>query len=160
MKSFYHFTDTRNLASIRDLGLLPFAELQSRGIVVQAPAGNDWSHEADERWGLDNYVHLCLMDEHPMEYQARKDGRIVDSRFLQISPAVLAIDGIRFAADIANKSGVPLLSLEEACETMDFEVIYDRTDWKDPDIQQRRQIAKRYELLVPEIVPINLITGA
>lgn len=160
VKCFWHFTDQRNLGAIRAAGaLLSLAEVKRRGTDIPAPGGNDWSHEADERLGLDGYVHLCLMDEHPMEFRAREDGRIVNTKFLSVSRDVVRIEGVRFAPDVANKRGTPLLTLAEACERMDFEVIYDRTDWKDPAVQRRRKLAKKYELLVPKEVPITLISG-
>ena len=161
VKCFWHFTDERNLETIRAAGaLLSLSEAKRRDLNIPAPGGNQWSHEADQRLGLDNYVHLCLADQHPMEFRAREDGRIVNTRFLSISRDVLKIAGVRFAPDVANKRGTPLLTLSEACECMDFQVIYDRTDWRDPAIQQRRTLAKRYELLVPKEVPIALIKGA
>lgn len=157
---FYHFTDARNLDSIRKAkGLFSLAELNRRKIPAVAPGGNDWSHEADERVGVDEYVHLCLFSEHPMEYRARQEGRILEPRFLEINYSVLTFDGIRLTPDVSNKRGVELLTLAEACDTLDFEVIYDRTDWRDPDIQQRRLAAKKYELLVPKCVPLELIAG-
>jgi hypothetical protein len=94
-----------------------------------------------------------------MEYRARAEGRIVHCRFLEISPDVLHFDGIRFTADVSNRRGVELLTLEQACEVMDFEVIYDRNNWRDPAIQERRKVAKRYELLVPTDIPLELISG-
>ena len=72
---FYHFTDTRNLPSIRAHGLLSMRELRQRGIVV-TPGGNDWSLDADQRSGMDGYVHLCFFKGHPMEWLATQDGRI------------------------------------------------------------------------------------
>lgn len=157
---FYHFTDTRNLDSIRSAkGLFSFAELKRRKMRTAAPGGNDWSHEADERVGVDEYVHLCLFSKHPMEYLAKKEGRILESRFLEINFNVLTFDGIRFTPGVSNKRGVDLLTLAEACNTLDFEVIYDRTDWRDPEIKQRRFAAKKYELLIPKCVPIELISG-
>ena len=157
---FYHFTDSRNLDSIRHAGgLLRVAEIGRRNMEIVAPGGNILSHEADVRLGLDEYVHLCLFPEHPMEYRARQDGRIIHSRFLKISTRVLFFENIRFTADVSNMNSVDPLRLDQACELMDFEVIYDRTDWHDPVIQNRRRIAKRYELLVPTDIPLNLISG-
>jgi hypothetical protein len=159
-RCFFHFTDTRNLPLIRASGgLLRLAEARRRGIAIPAPGGNDWSHEADARVGLDEYVHLCLFAEHPMEYRAREEGRIVQSTFLEISPEVLNIDGLRFTADVSNKRGVELLTLELACQVMDFAVVYDRTNWRDPTIQERRKMARRYEVLVPADIPLKLISG-
>lgn len=147
---FYHFTDIRNIPSIRKHGLLSLHEIKKRGIQVPAFGGNDWSHEADIRRGMDHFVHLCFFNQHPMEFIARvKEERIGETRFISVSHDVLQRDDIRFTNGVANSSGCSLLTLEEASETMDFEVIYDRTDWKDPEIQKRRKAARKYELLIP-----------
>jgi hypothetical protein len=146
IECFYHLTDVRNLDSIsirQTGGLLRLSELRRRRIEVLGPGGNDWSHDADIRLGLDQFVHLCLFPEHPMEYRAKEDGRVVESRFLQINPVVLKCEGIRFAPDVSNKKGVQLLTLAEACAAMDFMVIYERTDWRDPQIQECRKQARK-----------------
>lgn len=154
---FYHFTDTRNLDSIRKTGaLVPWANAKNR---VVAPGGNQWSHDADTRNGLDRYVHLALLDEHPMEYAARQDGRIEESRFLGVDAKILLREGVLFCPDVSNKAGVIPIPLDDAVRTMDFEVVYGRTNWKDPDIQHRRQLAKKYELLVPGSISIEMIQG-
>ena len=154
----YHFTDRRNLASIRELGgLYSLVKLNEMGVQIAAPGGNDWSHDADACKGLDIYVHLCFRNTHPMEYRAREDGRITDSIFLQISPEVLEQDGVMFAADVSNKGGVTIHSLEEAKEMIDFEVLYTRTDWRDPKVKERLQQAEKYEILVPDFIPLELI---
>jgi hypothetical protein len=88
--SLYHFTDRRNLSLIRKLGgLYPMEHFRKRGAEVPAPGGNEWSRDADEFKGMDKYVHLCFRPSHPMEYVARKEGRIGDTIFLHISPDVL-----------------------------------------------------------------------
>lgn len=157
VRSFYHFTDTRNLPSIRNKGgLFPWAQIKED---VAAPGGNDWSHDADAIRGLDQYVHLALFNEHPMEYRARERGDIVTSCFLSIDPSILHRDRVLFCPDVSNKAGVAQLTIPQAIELMDFEVIYDRTDWRDPEIKRRRTLAKKYELLVPGHIPINLISG-
>jgi|GEM_PF-574780 len=151
---FYHFTDMRNLPSIREHGLLSLHEIKKRGIQVSAFGGNDWSHEEDIRRGLDRFVHLCFLREHPMEYVARvKEERVGETKFISVSRDVLQRDDIRLTNGVANSSGRRLLSLDAAVESMDFEVIYDRTDWKDPEIQKRRNTAKKYELLIPRSIP-------
>lgn len=88
---------------------------------------------------------------------ARQDGRIVQSKFLQISADVLRTAGVMFTADVSNKSGIHLMDFASAVEQLDFDVVYNRTDWKDAAIQARRQAAKKYEILVPKHVPINHI---
>lgn len=155
---FYHFTDTRNLASIRSHGgLLPWSQVKGR---VAAPGGNDWSHDADAIKGQDQYVHLCFFPEHPMEFTAKRDGRILESRFLRIDTSIIHTPGILFCPDVGNKSGVPMLTLPDAVAQMDFEIIspaYNR--WLDPPLFERKKIACKYEILVPCKIPLSLISG-
>lgn len=154
----YHFTDRRNLALIRKHGgLLPLAELRRRGIEVPAPGGNEWSHEANGAAGLDEYIHLCFRPTHPMEYVARREGRITDSIFLEVHAQVLQWDGVRFSPGVSNKRGVGRLSIEEAAEMIDYEVLYTRTDWRDPAIRERLNQAEKCEILVPTFIPLDLI---
>ena len=156
--NFYHFTDRRNLALIREVGgLLSLAKLRELEIEIPAPGGNYWSHEADERKGLDEYVHLCFKNTHPMEYVVRREGRIEDSIFLRIHPEVLEFEGVKFTPDVSNKSGVLIHPIDDAREMIDFEVLYTRTDWKDPVIQGRLQQAEKCEILVPDKIPLELI---
>ena|SRR5258707_471906 len=155
--TFYHFTDRRNLALIRTHGLCSSAGLKKKGIAIPAPGGNQWSQEADANKGMDRYVHLCFKANHPMEYLARQDGRIKDSIFLQIHPDVLQIEGVMFSAGVSNKTGVQIVPIEEAYGLIDFQVLYTRTNWGDPEIQQRLQQAEKCEILIPDYVPIELI---
>lgn len=157
---FFHFTDERNLDLIRrEGGILSLKELRLRGISPPAPGGNEWSHEADARVGLDGYVHLCFMDQHPMEFVARCSHRIGATRFLQIDPSIIFSDEVLFSADVSNKAGVRTLTFEEAVKEMDFSVIYGRPDWRDREICDRRRLASKYEILVPRIIPLSHILG-
>lgn len=44
----WHFTDKSNRESIKERGLLSFAEAGKRNIEIPVPGGNDWSHNADK----------------------------------------------------------------------------------------------------------------
>jgi hypothetical protein len=156
--TLYHFTDRRNLPSIRQQGgLYSLAMLRARGVADMHPGGNEWSHEADARVGVDRYIHLCLKPNHPMEFRAREDGRIQESIFLQVHPEVLDWPGVRYTPDVSNKAGVTNHSIEEAKQLIDFEVLFTRTDWRNPAIQQRLQQAEKCEILVPDHIPLALI---
>ena len=156
--TLYHFTDRRNLALIRELGgLYPLATLIEMGVEIPAPGGNQWSRDADAIKGMEHYVHLCFRDNHPMEYSARKDGRIVDTIYLHVHPDVLQWKDVRFTPDVANKSGVQLHTIEEAKDMIDFEVLYTRTNRSDSEIQRRLQQAEKSEILVPQHIPLELI---
>jgi ssDNA thymidine ADP-ribosyltransferase, DarT len=158
IRCLYHFTDTRNLPLIRQRqGLFSLAVLRRDGAIVPSPGGNEWSHDADRRGGLDQYVHLCFRKQHPMEYRAKQEGRIADSIFLEISADILTIPGVLFTPDVSNKSGVSRHTLEQARKMIDFEVLYTRTDWRDPAIRERLQNAAKCEILVPGGVPLTMI---
>ena len=154
----YHFTDRRNLALIRSLGgLFPLAELEDRGIEIPAPGSDEGSRVIDQRRNLHRYVHLCFKSNHPMEYVARQEGRIGDSIFLQVHPSVIHWEGVLFAPGMANRNDITFHTIEEAREIIDFEVLYTRTNWSDPQVQQRLQTAEKYEILVPMAIPLDLI---
>lgn len=151
--AIWHFTDRSNLESIqRAGGLLSLAELSRRGIDVPSPGGNQWSHDADRMNGVDDYVHLAFVDDHPMQFIAVQEKRISSPVWLKINPDLVLSDGVRFTSDVANKSGVPLLTPDEGSEEIDFEVLLTRTDWRDPEIKVRRKAALKSEILVPRIV--------
>jgi ssDNA thymidine ADP-ribosyltransferase, DarT len=159
IKDLFHFTDRRNLPSIRDLGgLYSYALLQEMGVEIPAPGGNEWSRDADAYKGMDRYVHLCFKANHPMEYRAREEGRIVSSVFLSVSTDVLKIDGVKFTSDVSNKAGIEAYSLAEAMDVIDFEML--DGGWKnysDPEIQARLQAVEKYEVLVPDYIPLQMI---
>ena len=154
----WHFTDKSNLDLIMEhKGLLSLGELERKGIDIPIPGGNNWSHDADRRKGVQEYVHLAFIDDHPMLYRAKQNGRIPDPIWLRIDSSILLEAGVRFTSDVSNKAGVAILQPEEAKEEIDFEVLFTHTDWGDPDIQERRQAAKKAEILIPDFVPIKKI---
>ena len=158
IKKLFHFTDVSNIDSIRNNGgLLSIEALQRQSVVPARPGGNDWSHEADQVKDLHRYVHLSFMDQHPMRYIAEREGRIGPVRLLEINPEVLFLPGVLYTADVSNKTNVPSLDLHQAVEQIDFEVIYDRTNWRDPLIQVRRRHAQKAEILIPNSVPLAMI---
>lgn len=155
---FYHFTDRRNLASIKaHAGILSMQALRRKKIIIPAPGGNEWSLDADRLCGMDAYVHLCFTRGHPMRYLAEKEGRITDTVWLRIHPSILQLPGVMITDEVSNKSGVVPKSVTEALSVLDLEVIYTRTDWKDPAVKQRLDGADKYEVIVPDIVPIRYI---
>jgi hypothetical protein len=158
IRRLYHFTDTRNLPLIRRLGgLYSTARLREKGVDGFHTGGNNWSLEADMMSGMDQYVHLCLRDSHPMEYLARTDGRIAKSVFLRIDTDVLRLEGVRFSPGVSNKSGVEPCDIEDALDQIDFDVLYSWHPWKNPEIKARLLAAEKCEILVPNHVGMKFL---
>ena len=132
-------------------------QLQEREIEIPIPGGNELSHELDAEKGLDHYIHLCFKKDHPMEFVARQEGRLGKLIYLEVHPKVRKFDGVRFAPDVSNKTGVCTHPFEEALDLIDFEVLYTITDWNDPPIQERLKQAEKSELLVPDHIPLKYI---
>lgn len=156
-RTLFHFTDSRNIPSIRSHGLLSLRELKRKGIPVAAPGGNTWSHDADESCGLDAFVHLCFHNQHPMAHIAKIDGRIDDIIYLHIDARILLQPGVLVTTDVSNKSGVEPKPIADALGALDLEVIYKQTDWKDPDVKKRLFASRKYEVLVPDAIPHSAI---
>jgi len=158
IKRLWHFTDKSNLPMIEKYeGLFSLDEIERKKISVPVFGGNDWSHEADFMEGVDIYVHLCFVDSHPMQYITKEEGRIEKPIWLAIKPDVLLYKETRFTNDVSNKVGVDIMTSEQAAQEIDFEVLFSRTDWSDPEIKRRRQQARKSEILVHKKIPINLI---
>ena len=155
----YHFTDSSNFETINERGLLSKAIMQSEGWWPQKTGGNQLSHEQDTKRGIYSCVSLCFTSDHPMEYVARNDGRLPNSRYLKISPFVLKLLEVRIALGVANAADTEILPIEDAIERLDIDVMYRWTDWSSPEINRRLTAAKRYEILVLDTVPRKLIKG-
>jgi ssDNA thymidine ADP-ribosyltransferase DarT-like protein len=154
----YHFTDTRNLSLIREFGgSYSTAKLREMGVENFHPGGNQWSLDADEMSGMDQYVHLCFKPNHPMEHIARQEGRIENSRFLPVDGDVLRVEGMLYSAGVSNKSGIEICGICEAADKIDYEVLYTWMPWSNPEIQARRQAAEKCEILVPDHVPMKYL---
>jgi hypothetical protein len=102
----------RNLDSInRNGGLFSLGFLAEREIAIPEPGGNAQSHELDQEFGLDQFVHCrFFFDRHPMAYRAQQDGRFQEVIWFRIDVQILESPGILLTTDVANKTGVELLS--------------------------------------------------
>ena len=153
----YHFTDLRNLPSIRKLsGLWSTAKLREMGVDFHG-GGNQHSLDADKMFGMDKYVHLCFTTKHPMAYLATHDGRIEKLQWLYLEDPkeVFEIDGVQYCPEVSNKSGVTLYSIEHARETFDDTALYDFHDWREGDNYARRVAVEKCEILVPDHLPLK-----
>jgi hypothetical protein len=84
----YHFTDIRNVESIKKRGLLSWQRLL-QWKVDHVPSSNDFSRELDVKKNLQNYVRLCLTKDHPMAYTVVKEKRVQKLVWLKIKGDVV-----------------------------------------------------------------------
>lgn len=96
----YHFTDSRNLPSIRRHGLLSWKRLLDRKI-IHWPASSQDSRRYDARANLEDYVRLCTKKEHPMAYVALRESRIRDFVWLEIDEIVLRWQATLYSSENA-----------------------------------------------------------
>jgi hypothetical protein len=154
----FHFTDEENLPLIREHGILTYRELLKRGIVPPKTGGNEWSREADTYKGVDTYVHLCLLDQHPMEFVASRDGHLNRTRFLKISVDVLSYQDVMGCSDVANKAGVAILPIQQALDAMDLEILFGEVvNFQNVELRNRYNQARKSEVLIPATITPNLI---
>lgn len=148
-RSLYHFTDTRNLPSIRQHGLLSSRELERRGIAIAARGGDFQSLTIDRWLDLDGHVHLSIMNQHPMEKIARDDGRIAEACYLHVDPAVLRAPGVLFCPIVSTTTDAKILPIAAIDEYVDFDVAFGWVNYKDAAVLERVRRMRKLEILVP-----------
>lgn len=152
----YHFTDKRNIPEIKkNGGLMPRSMLNNIPFI---PGGNQRSIDLDNNFGMQKFVHLCFLKDHPMEYLAREDGRIYPI-WLEISTDILDSPGVLYCVGVANQIGAKYITANEAVKIMDFDHLFNWHDFSVDGNMQRHNEAKKYEILIPTKIPINLIRG-
>jgi hypothetical protein len=108
----YHFTDRRNIASIKKLGLLSWWRLKQKKI-THYPASNQFSRNLDFEANLGDYVRLCKNKKHPMAYRAFSEGRISNYVWLEIKADPMFWGTTKFSDKNATASNATLNSTIE-----------------------------------------------
>jgi hypothetical protein len=156
-RRFYHFTDRKNLESIRKHGLLCTSELRRLKLLANVATGGDENSLAtDMAKGTDKFVCLCFTTNHPMHYIARTQ-RGLDPVYLHVSPEVIKFPDVMITDAPSNQDGIVPQAAGGALDNLDLEVIYKRTDWKQAEIRGRLLKAEKYEILIPSHVPVAAI---
>ena len=157
----YHFTDKENLDSINVHGILSTDERESKGIDIDPKlcGGDEASHKNDRKKEITDFVCLSFTDDHPLCFRAQEADRLPNPVYLKICPEILLCNGVMFADGVANATKTTIMTIAEAIEKekIDCEIIYKYNYWKDDETQEKLQLAKKTEILVPKCVPPEMI---
>lgn len=151
IKVLYHFTDPKNVQSICKNGLMSASTLKDKGIT--ATLNSDASSRAkDAQAGLEGYVRLSFCSENPMQFVAKRAGRISGVVTLCVKLEVVSRPGVLFSDVNANSRDV---KISQAPDDVRFEVVKAENSFRVPELLRKYYQA---EVLIPGVVPPHLIT--
>lgn len=123
--SLWHFTDMDNLVSIEKHGILTLKNILDNE--VNACFGADTnSHQLDRQLGLDAYVHLAFVSDHPMYHVAKNRGSIEKGIWIEIDLSVLVDNKALFSPQVANKRGAKIYNMKLVGKMIDFDKIHSK----------------------------------
>lgn len=151
--SIWHFTDKSNLSSIEKYGIHSLRSIISHDIDVSRFGADRLSHELDTRYGLDKYVHLAFIDDHPMYHVALRRGSIKNPVWINIDISVLFERSTVFSDKVANSSYAQLFGINEVERKISFERMMIRGN------TQSRREARKAEIMVANKIDVDKIIG-
>jgi len=149
--SIWHFTDESNLASIKKHGLLSLALLEKNTIDVSCYGANEDSHIRDRAKGLDKYVHLSIIKDHPMQYIKKRDREIPNPIWLEIDVSVLFENKSGCCKEIANAGGAKCYHIDKLAEVIDLKILLNKPHWSNP--------IRKAQLIVANQIDYSKIKG-
>lgn len=152
----YHFTDRANLPSIRaNGGLYSWYYCQQNNITIPKPGGSPTSWILDQRKGLQNFVRVSFVRDHPMLYIAQNDGRITSPVILEICVELIYKKATRYATQNAAKNGITADTTFEKFNSIKFPLL--RRRYFDLTVEEKPFY--QAEILVLEKIPLECITN-
>jgi len=119
--SIWHFTDASNLESIKKYGILSLDLINKNKIYVPCFGADGNSHYRDKVKGLDKFVHLSLIKEHPMQYHKVHEGLIPNPVWLEIDISVLFENKSQCCNQIANATSAKCYDIIDLAKVIDLE---------------------------------------
>lgn len=150
----YHFTDRRNIDSIKAHGgLFSWKYCKDHNIAIPNPGGDVYSRALDSKHNLEDYVRLSFCDDHPMAYRLMKQGASIV--LLQIKVDVAWLQETLFsdinAADNRHHHGATMEDLQR----VDFNATKQhRVSRNDPKFKKHQA-----EVLVKTYIPLEYIVN-
>ncbi|MBS1685725.1 MAG: DUF4433 domain-containing protein [Bacteroidetes bacterium] len=154
--TLYHFTDRSNLQSIKQNGgLLSWYYCLQNGIKIPKISSSETSRSLDLRKGLQNYVRVSFVKDHPMLFNAKREGRINDPVLLTIDTRVIYLRDSKYAKLNAVKNGEVSEGSIEKFKSIKFDILKQRYF----DLSEEEKPFFQAEVLVLEKIPLEYITN-
>jgi hypothetical protein len=154
----YHFTDRDNLESIiKHGGLYSWADCEEKGIKIPKPGGGDLSRSLDMRDGLQHYVRLAYVEDHPMKFEAMKDGRISNPVVLEIDLEPALWKDTLYADRNMTKNGANVGDTLDDLKAVHFGLFTRMQRYF--DMSDEAKMYYKAEVLVKNFIPLKYITN-
>ena len=135
-------------------GLYSWADCEEKKISIAKPGGSHSSHSLDRRDGLQHYVRVCFVTQHPMMYAAMNEGRISNPILLEIDPQVIYWKDSKYSDRNATKNGAYVGSDIDCFKSIHFSAV--KVD-KHFDLDDEEQKFYQAEVLVKHFIPLEYI---
>lgn len=151
----YHFTDRDNLESIiKNGGLYSWGDCEDKGIKIAKPGGGLLSRDLDRRDNFQHYVRVSFTTQHPMMYEAMKDGRLSNPVILEIDPEVVYWKDSKYANMNATRTGCHKGSTIDDFKLIHFKTVKARNHF---DFSEEEKPYYQAEVLIKNFIPLEYI---
>lgn len=151
---FYHFTDRKNLQSIKKLGgLYSWNYLESNNLNYVNSGGNQESRSLDRRRNLQDYVRLSFSDNLPMKWHREQEG--YDIVLLKISLSIINDDML--VSDInATDTNCNFSNGYKGLDIVDYQAVKKGICYRTDPLFKKKQAEILIKSKVPSEYIINL----
>lgn len=153
IKSIWHFTDKSNLKSIEKYGIRSLYEIITTGIEVSRFGADNRSHNLDRRYGLDKYVHLAFINDHPMYHVACGRGSIITPVWIELDLSLMFEETTIFSDRVANGKYAEIFNIDDVERMIDFKKMHIQGNTQD------RREARKAEIMVANNISTDQILG-
>ena len=157
VKKLYHFTDRDNLESIiRNGGLYSWADCEAKGITICKPGGESLSRSLDVRDGLQHYVRVSFVKDHPMMYVAMNEQRISNPVILEIDPEVMVWQDSMYCNKNVTRNDASDGGTAEHLKQIHFDTVLRSRYF---DLAEEEKPFYKAEVMVKNFIPLQYITN-
>lgn len=157
VSKLYHFTDRENLESIiRHGGLYSWGDCEEKGIAIPKPGGESLSRSLDARDGLERYVRVSFVRDHPMMYVAMNELRISNPVILEIDPEVVLWEDTKFCNRNVTRNDASFGGSLDDLKSVHFDTVLRKRYF---DLDDGEKTYYKAEVMVKHFIPLKFITN-